>query len=200
MVLRRSNTNEMMSFMNKLLLRSNSSSSFTAKKYLHSSLIRFVAQIIDGKEMARKIIAETKQEVHEWIDGGHKRPALALVKVGIPESEGKYTKSVLRACKDIGIEVKKFELPKDIREVELLADIRKLNDDLAVDAIMLEFPLPQHITERIMCNAVAPHKDVNGFNIVNVGRLTQQMTTIVPCMAAAIKEIIVRIGEHRKFS
>ncbi|KAJ9595799.1 hypothetical protein L9F63_013043, partial [Diploptera punctata] len=166
--------------------------SYIAKINLHTSLIRCEAEVVNGREIAKSIISETKKELKEWIERGHKKPALSVIRCGTNERD--YTKSIVKSCKDIGINVHGVELPKDISEIELLTEIRKMNNDLEIDAIMLELPFPSNVRERIMCNAVAPHKDVNGYNIINVGRLLQQKSTILPCMPAAIKEIISRIG------
>jgi len=87
-----------------------------------------------------------------------------------------------------------LHLPSSVSEGELLNDICRLNADAAVDGILIQLPVPSHISERRMCNAVAPHKDVDGFHVANIGRLCVDQRALVSATPAAVLEIIKRTG------
>ena len=87
-----------------------------------------------------------------------------------------------------------MKLPETVSELELLSCIRQLNSDLSIDGVLVQLPVPPHISERRICNAVAPCKDVDGFHIANVGRLCVDQHTLVPATPAAVIEIIKRAG------
>ena len=93
-----------------------------------------------------------------------------------------------------GISSQTLHLPDTVTELELLSFIRSLNRDPAVDGILVQLPVPRHIDERHICNAVVPHKDVDGFHIANVGRLCVDQKALVPATPAAVIEIIKRTG------
>lgn len=97
-----------------------------------------------------------------------------------------------------GITSETIKLPATITEDELIAKIQALNEDSDIDGILVQLPVPQHISERNVCNAVDPRKDVDGFHMTNVGRLTINMDTFVPCTALGVIELIKRL--ERKMS
>lgn len=88
-------------------------------------------------------------------------------------------------------------MPPNITHNELVDHIQFLNGDSHVDGILVQLPLPKHITERAICNAIAPHKDVDGFNIVNVGRFCLDMNTLIPCTPLGVQELIKRTGLYK---
>ena len=88
-------------------------------------------------------------------------------------------------------------MPPNITHNELVDHIQFLNGDSHVDGILVQLPLPKHITERAICNAIAPHKDVDGFNIVNVGRFCLDMNTLIPCTPLGVQELIRRTGLYK---
>ena len=98
-----------------------------------------------------------------------------------------------------GIESRTLKVPPNISQSELLDHIQFLNGDTHVDGILVQLPLPKHITERAVCNAIAPHKDVDGFNIVNVGRFCLDMNTLIPCTPLGVQELIRRTGGYYKY-
>lgn len=93
-----------------------------------------------------------------------------------------------------GIDSRSIHLPEKVEEDELLRVIRELNSDDSVDGILVQLPVPDHITERRVCNAVDPSKDVDGFNVVNVGRFCSDQMTFIPATPAGVMEMLRRSG------
>lgn len=87
--------------------------------------------------------------------------------------------------------------PANTPEADILRLIRELNDDSNVDGILVQLPLPPHMNERRVCNALAPHKDVDGFHVVNVGRFCLDMQALLPCTPLGIMELLRRKGESK---
>lgn len=92
----------------------------------------------------------------------------------------------------LGIDSNTIKLPATITEDELITKIEELNNDLSVDGILVQLPVPAHISERNVCNAVDPKKDVDGFHITNMGKLSINMDTFIPCTALGVIELIKR--------
>lgn len=92
----------------------------------------------------------------------------------------------------IGIDSRTIKLPNTISEFELISNIEKLNNDPSVDGILVQLPVPAHISERNVCNAVDPKKDVDGFHIMSMGKLSINMDTFIPCTALGVIELIKR--------
>ncbi|KDR21308.1 bifunctional methylenetetrahydrofolate dehydrogenase/cyclohydrolase, mitochondrial [Zootermopsis nevadensis] len=166
----------------------------TCVRGVHISSERLKAQIIDGVKIAKDIRRELKVEVDEWIARGNKRPHLTALLVGEDPASATYVKNKMQAAREIGIESRTLKVPPSVTQNELLDHIQFLNGDSHVDGILVQLPLPKHITERAICNAIAPHKDVDGFNIVNVGRFCLDMNTLIPCTPLGVQELIKRTG------
>ncbi|XP_054265821.1 bifunctional methylenetetrahydrofolate dehydrogenase/cyclohydrolase, mitochondrial-like isoform X1 [Macrosteles quadrilineatus] len=163
-------------------------------KQFHSSGVRFKAKLIDGRQIANTILAELRQETEEWVAAGNRRPQLTALLVGEDPASTTYVKNKMKAAKQVGIQTKTIHCLMSISEKDLLQHIHLLNNDPEVDGILVQLPIPDHITERAICNAVAPSKDVDGFNIVNVGRFCLDMRTLVPCTPLGVQELIKRSG------
>lgn len=93
-----------------------------------------------------------------------------------------------------GIKSRSIQLPETVEEEELLRVIKDLNCDETVDGILVQLPVPNHITERRVCNAVDPSKDVDGFNVINVGRFCSDQMTFIPATPAGVMEMLRRTG------
>lgn len=164
------------------------------EKRFHASSVRCKAKLIDGKQIAQDIISELRQETQQWMAQGHRAPQLTAILVGEDPASTTYVKNKMKAAKEVGIKTKTIHCLKTISEKDLLQHIHTLNDDPEVDGILVQLPLPDHITERAICNAVAPSKDVDGFHIVNVGRFCLDMKTLIPCTPLGVQELIKRTG------
>ncbi len=148
------------------------------------------AEIIDGKKVAEKIRAGIKAE----IAGMKKKPGLAAILVGENPASDSYVRTKENACKEAGIYSDVHRLPDSTTEEELLHLIGKLNIDKRIHAILVQLPLPQHISEERVLAAVAAEKDVDGFNPANLGKLAAGNEAAVPCTP---KGIIRLLEEYR---
>ena len=137
--------------------------------------------LIDGKATAAAIKAEIKAEVEEIVAKGGKRPHLAAVLVGHDGGSETYVKNKVLACEACGFESTLIRFEDDITEDDLLATVTELNNDENVDGFIVQLPLPKHIDEQKVIEAIDPKKDVDGFHPVNVGR----MSIGLPCFISA---------------
>ncbi|XP_050425473.1 bifunctional methylenetetrahydrofolate dehydrogenase/cyclohydrolase, mitochondrial [Adelges cooleyi] len=160
----------------------------------HASSNRLKAKIIDGKSIANTILEELRLETKEWVSKGHRAPCLVAVLVGEDTASKIYVNNKIKAAKVVGIKTETIVFKASTSQTELLGCIERYNHDKNVDGILVQLPLPEHITERTLCNAVAPHKDVDGFNIVNVGRFCLDMQCLGPCTPLGVHELIRRTG------
>jgi 5,10-methylene-tetrahydrofolate dehydrogenase/methenyl tetrahydrofolate cyclohydrolase len=141
------------------------------------------AQIIDGKAIAAKVRGEVKQSVERMKVENNYTPGLATVLVGEDPASSTYVRSKQRACEELGIRSIGYELPGDISQADLLAVVTELNNDPNVNGILVQLPLPKHIDEEAILNAISIEKDVDGFHPVNIGRLAMKGRDplFIPC-------------------
>nr|XP_013998942.1 unnamed protein product [Salmo salar] len=164
------------------------------RRHLHASVTRHAAVVVSGTEMARQIHREIQREVEELVTGGNMRPHLGVVLVGDDPASRTYVRNKTRAASILGISSDTVVKPTSVSQDELLELIDKMNRDWKVSGLLVQLPLPGHIQERAVCNAIAPEKDVDGFHIVNIGKLCLGQTSMVPATPAAVWEIIRRAG------
>ncbi len=138
-------------------------------------------QLIDGKATAAKIKEEIAEEVASIVAGGGKRPHLAAVLVGHDGGSETYVKNKVIACEACGFKSSLIRFEDTVSEAELLACVDKLNNDADVDGFIVQLPLPKHIDEQKIIEAIDYRKDVDGFHPVNVGR----MAIGLPCFISA---------------
>lgn len=150
-------------------------------------------QIIDGKKISAKIKEEVKAEVALLKEKGIS-VGLAVVLVGEDPASKVYVGNKKKACEALGIASFEYLLPESTSEDELLALVEKLNADKAVDGILVQLPLPSHLDEKKVINAISPDKDVDAFHPVNVGKIMIGNYTFAPCTPAGIIELIERSG------
>ncbi|KAM9211775.1 bifunctional methylenetetrahydrofolate dehydrogenase/cyclohydrolase, mitochondrial isoform 2-T2 [Dugong dugon] len=162
---------------------------------LHLSAVRDEAVVISGRKLAQQIKQEVRQEVEQWVASGNKRPHLSVVLVGENPASHSYVLNKTRAAADVGISSETILKPASISEEELLNLISKLNNDDNVDGLLVQLPLPEHIDERKICNAVSPDKDVDGFHVINVGRMCLDQYSMLPATPWGVWEIIKRTGD-----
>uniref|UniRef100_A0A3B4G8W3 Bifunctional methylenetetrahydrofolate dehydrogenase/cyclohydrolase, mitochondrial-like n=1 Tax=Pundamilia nyererei TaxID=303518 RepID=A0A3B4G8W3_9CICH len=158
------------------------------------STSRQEAVVISGKKLARQIRDEVRADLEEWVSTGHRRPHLSVILVGDNPASHSYVLNKTRAAADVGISSETILKHTNISEEELLDLIDKLNTDPRVDGLLVQLPLPEHIDERAVCNAVSPTKDVDGFHVVNVGRMCLDQSTMLPATPWGVWEIIKRTG------
>lgn len=151
-------------------------------------------QIIDGKATAKQIRQEIAAEVESLVAQGHKRPHLAAVLVGHDGGSETYVANKIKACEECGFvsSLKRFE--DDITEEQLLDVVRQLNEDDDVDGFIVQLPLPKHISEEKVTEAIDPRKDVDGFHPQNVGRMTIGAPAFISATPQGIVELIKRYG------
>ena len=150
-----------------------------------------MAKIIDGKKISAEIKEELKTEVAAYAAQG-KTCALAVIQVGADPASSVYVRNKKKACAYIGIESLSYELPEETTEEELLALIQKMNNNQAVHGILRQLPLPKHICEDHVIQAIDPQKDVDGFHPQNVGALVVGKKGFVSCTPAGIIQLLKR--------
>jgi len=149
-------------------------------------------ELIDGNAISQEILNELKAELAA-MDGP--RPGVAFVRVGDDPASVFYVNKKQKVAAEIGVESTLHRKPTDISQDELLGLIDQLNGDPEVHGILVQSPLPDHIDERIIFNRVRPEKDVDGFNVVNVGKLCQEdPSAFVACTPAGVVELLKRSG------
>ncbi|CAN2388894.1 histidine biosynthetic process [Pristimantis euphronides] len=155
---------------------------------------RSKAHVISGNKLAKEIKSEVQKDVESWLSLGNKRPHLSVILVGDNPASHTYVKNKIKAAATVGISSEVILKPSNVSQEEVLDVISKLSHDSNVSGLLVQLPLPEHINERDICNAIAPEKDVDGFHIVNIGRLCLDQSSIIPATAAAVWEIIKRTG------
>jgi len=152
--------------------------------------------LIDGNQIAAAIVAELKAEV-AGLAG--RKPCIALVRVGEDPASVSYVKKKEKTAAEIGVGSRIILPPISITQAELFALLDQLNADPAVDGILVQSPLPKHIDEVAVFRRVAPEKDVDGFNTLNLGKVAQEDETgFVACTPAGIMELLARSGVDLK--
>lgn len=152
-----------------------------------------MTQIIDGKALAASIRADLAKRTTVLTEKGH-RPGLAVVIVGDDPASQVYVRNKIRACADTGIESIEYRLAKDTREEELLKLIGELNNDKRVDGILVQLPLPEQIAPEKVIAAIAPEKDVDGFHVLNAGKLLTGTGGFMPCTPYGVMKMIESVG------
>lgn len=150
-----------------------------------------MAKIIDGKAISMAIKDELKEKVAEYKKQGVKI-TLAVVKAGNDPASAVYVRNKEKACEYVGITSRTLALPEETTEEELLKVVKELNEDKAVNGILVQLPLPKHIDESKVLLAIDSNKDVDGFHPVNVGKMVIGEETFLPCTPAGIIEMLKR--------
>lgn len=156
------------------------------------------ARIVDGKAIAAGLKAEIRAATDALAARGARRPGLAVVMVGDNPASAVYVRNKRKACEETGIVSVAHDLPHSTTQVELLQLIDRLNEDPAIDGILVQLPLPEHIQPSAVIERIAPEKDVDGFHPYNVGRLAQRVPLIRPCTPYGIVRLIEAIGVSPK--
>lgn len=152
-----------------------------------------MAAIIDGKKISAEIKEEVKQKM-AVLAAENKTVTLAVIQVGNDPASSVYVGNKKKACEYVGFCSLSYELPENTPQEELLSLVRELNERKDVDGILVQLPLPSHISEDKVIQEISPDKDVDGFHIQNAGRLFVGESGFVPCTPAGIIELLKRSG------
>jgi methylenetetrahydrofolate dehydrogenase (NADP+) / methenyltetrahydrofolate cyclohydrolase len=148
--------------------------------------------IIDGTALAQDIVEEIKTEVTHYVEAGRK-PCLAVVVVGEDPASKIYVRLKTRRCEYAGIESRDIPLPATTTEEELVKTVENLNGDATVDGILVQLPLPKHISEKLIIETISPDKDVDGFHPINSGKLLLgDNSGFLPCTPHGIHHMLIR--------
>ena len=149
-----------------------------------------MAKLIDGKLVSSKIRLEISQETEEFIQKTGIQPHLVVIIVGNDAASMTYVKNKKKACEDVGFKSTVIELPEETPEVELLEQIKELNEDLTVHGILVQLPLPKHIDEQKVIDTISVKKDVDGFHPYQVGALVSGLPCLKPCTPSGVIELL----------
>ncbi|XP_076291393.1 bifunctional methylenetetrahydrofolate dehydrogenase/cyclohydrolase, mitochondrial-like isoform X1 [Lasioglossum baleicum] len=162
------------------------------RRRIHASAISQEAIIIDGKKFANDIQKEMKVTVDSWVQDGNRKPSLVAILVGNNPASKVYVQRKMKVAGFVGIDSSTIFLDENIPQEELVQKIHQLNENENVDGILVQLPLSKHINEHAICQAIAPHKDVDGFHMENIGTLSLNGCGIIPATALGVRELIVR--------
>lgn len=152
-----------------------------------------MAKILNGKEVSEQIKGELKLEVEKLKNEGI-FPGLAVIIAGDDSASRIYVNNKKKACSELGIYSEEYALPGDVSEAEILDIIDKLNKDNSISGILVQLPLPKHISEKKVIESINPKKDVDAFHPINVGKIMIGDYDFVPCTPAGIMELIKKSG------
>ena len=151
-----------------------------------------MANLLDGKATSMAIEAELTEAVNARLEKGLKRPHLAAVLVGDNPASRAYVGHKVKACARVGFDSTLIEKPTDITQEELLGVVHTLNQDEAVDGFIVQLPLPDHIDDQAILEAVSPTKDVDGFHPVNAGKMALDLPCFLPATPMGIMSLLER--------
>ena len=148
--------------------------------------------LLDGKKTANDIINEIAIKVTSLVAGGGKKPHLAAILVGSDGASETYVNAKVKACNKVGFDSTLVRFNADVSEEELLAEVKKINNNSDIDGLIVQLPLPAHIDEMKVTEAINPIKDVDGFHPANIGRMALNLPTYLPATPAGILELLER--------
>jgi methylenetetrahydrofolate dehydrogenase (NADP+)/methenyltetrahydrofolate cyclohydrolase len=151
-------------------------------------------KILSGKETAQAMRDEMRAEIEKLKATHDLVPGLAVVLIGDDPASMSYVKGKRKACDEVGIYSREYKFAADYQEADLLKLIDELNNDPQIHGILVQLPLPKHIDEKKVLNAIDPSKDVDGFHPVSVGKLMVGEDTFLPCTPHGIQQLLLRNG------
>ena len=154
-----------------------------------------MSKLIDGKAVSLGIKENLKERIEALRAAGKRVPCLAVIIVGDNPASRSYVRGKIKAAEFTGMDSRLIELPEDVSEAVLLDTIKDLNGDAGVDGILVQLPLPKHISEDRVIDAISPAKDVDGFHPANVAALWLGRPCFVPCTPQGIIRLIESTGE-----
>lgn len=148
--------------------------------------------ILDGKKTSNDIKEEIAVEVAQLLANGGEKPHLAAILVGSDGASETYVNAKVKACEKVGFESTLVRLADNVTEEVLLAEVEKINQNEGIDGLIVQLPLPKHIDEMKVTEAILPEKDVDGFHPANVGRMALNLPTFLPATPTGILELLER--------
>jgi methylenetetrahydrofolate dehydrogenase (NADP+)/methenyltetrahydrofolate cyclohydrolase len=148
--------------------------------------------LLDGKKLSQEIKEELKQEVSRIKAEGGKIPHLAAILVGNDGASETYVQSKVRSCEEVGFHSTLVRFEETITENQLLEKIREFNQNPEIDGFIVQLPLPKHISETKVIEAIAPEKDVDGFHPINIGRMAKNLPSYIPATPFGILQMLER--------
>ncbi len=149
-------------------------------------------QILDGLKLSKQIKQEIKESVDQLVTEGKRAPHLAAVLVGENGASQTYVNSKIKDCEQVGFRSSLVRLPETTSQEELLATIEKLNNEADLDGFIVQLPLPKHIDQEAIINAIDPKKDVDGFHPENFGKMALDMESFIPATPFGIMKLLER--------
>lgn len=158
------------------------------------------AQIINGKEIAESVRQEISKEVQQLREKNIV-PGLAVILVGDNQASQTYVRNKQKACEDLGMHSVLIKKPAELSQEELIQSIAELNQDDSIHGILVQLPLPGHIQEKAIIEAISPEKDVDGFHPINIGRMMTGQDAFLPCTPYGVMVMLAYIkydleGKH----
>ena len=150
------------------------------------------AAILDGRAMGVEIKAELQEDIKRYVHEQGMLPGLVIVRVGGDTASGMYSKAILRVAEEIGIQARLDQLPTRISPDELRATLQQLNCDESVQGIIVQMPLPGHLSQKMVADTITPSKDIDGISPRSAGNLFLGLPSFLPATAAAVMEILER--------
>ncbi len=154
------------------------------------------ASLIDGKSIAKQLRDSVREKVSLRISSGQRPPGLAVILVGCDAASQVYVGSKRRACEEVGFISRSYDLPTTTSQGELYQLIDELNNDDAIDGILVQLPLPDSLDANLIIEHIHPEKDVDGFHPFNVGKLVLRQPGLRPCTPKGIMELIKSTGTN----
>ncbi|MEW5786994.1 MAG: bifunctional methylenetetrahydrofolate dehydrogenase/methenyltetrahydrofolate cyclohydrolase FolD [Pseudomonadota bacterium] len=153
------------------------------------------ARILDGKAIADALLTDIQRQVSEGAARGERIPGLAVILLGADPASSIYVRNKRRACEKAGVLSLSHDLPAGTSQAELMDLIQRLNDDPTVDGILVQSPLPGHISDEAIIEAIRPDKDVDGFHPYNIGRLAVRQPLLRSCTPYGVMKLLETTGE-----
>ncbi len=149
-------------------------------------------KLIDGKKINLEVKKEIAKKVKDLVALGKKRPNLAVIIIGNDGASATYVASKVKTCKEVGFDSTDINYPDTVSEDEILAKIRDINNNPNIDGLIVQLPLPEHISEDKILQAIDYKKDVDGFHPINTGRMAMGLPSYLPATPAGIMELFTR--------
>lgn len=156
------------------------------------------AKLIDGKKIAAEVRAEVKALIDIRTQQNKRPPGLAVILIGGDPASQVYVGHKRKACKEIGMTSRSYDLPVETTQHELLTIIDELNNDVSIDGILVQLPLPDHIDTSLVIEHIHPDKDVDGFHPTNIGKLALRIPGMRPCTPYGVMRLLDSISEVYK--